>query len=374
MKFIDFCAGIGGSRLGLEKLGMECLGFSEIDKNAENTYRHFFGNNEINYGDLMKMNPFDLPNLDLLVAGFPCQAFSIVGQRKGLIDARGQIIFGLLKIMRAKKIKYFILENVKGLLSHKHGQTFKTILNLLDSEGYRVIVKTMDSSHYGLPHRRERVYFIGIRKDLIKNISDFYNYFHQYPKQMKMNNIRQYLIDEDNIAFKENQKKSYQTFLNYLKNKYNKGKISVSDLLKEEFLIVDTRQSDLRLYREKIPTLRTGRHGLLYVKKNKFRKLSGYESLLLQGFPKQLAMKVKNKIPENQILSQSGNAMTVNVVEACGKSLVNFIKQKYINHNTSVPLKIGRITMQRKGGDAGRETAKMLQFKINPVQLFNDKI
>ena len=340
MKFIDFCAGIGGGRLGLEKLGMECLGFSEIDKNAENTYRHFFGNNETNYGDLMKINPFDLPNLDLLVAGFPCQAFSIVGQRKGLIDERGQIIFGLLKIMRAKKIKYFILENVKGLLNHKHGQTFKTILNLLGSEGYRVIAKTMDSSHYGLPHRRERVYFIGIRKDLIKNISDFYNYFHQHPKRMKMNNIKQYLIDEDNIAFKEDQKKSYQTFLNYLKNKYNKGKVSVSDLLKEEFLIVDTRQSDLRLYREKIPTLRTGRHGLLYVKENKFRKLSGYESLLLQGFPKQLAMKVKNKIPENQILSQSGNAMTVNVVEACGKSLVNFIKQKYINHDTSVLLEM----------------------------------
>ena len=340
MKFIDFCAGIGGGRLGLEKLGMECLGFSEIDKNAENTYRHFFENNETNYGDLMKINPFDLPNLDLLVAGFPCQAFSIVGQRKGLIDERGQIIFGLLKIMRAKKIKYFILENVKGLLSHKHGQTFKTILDLLCLEGYRVIAKTMDSSHYGLPHRRERVYFIGIRKDLIKNLSDFYNYFHQYPKRMKMNNIRQYLIDEDNIAFKEDQKKSYQTFLNYLKNKYNKGKVSVSDLLKEEFLIVDTRQSDLRLYREKIPTLRTGRHGLLYVKENKFRKLSGYESLLLQGFPKQLAMKVKNKIPENQILSQSGNAMTVNVVEACGKSLVNFIKKKYINHDTSVLLEM----------------------------------
>ena len=231
----------------------------------------------------------------------------------------------------------------------------------------------MNSSHYGLPHRRERIYFIGIRKDLIKNFSDFYNYFHQYPERMKMNNIRQYLIDEDNIAFTKDQRKSYQTFLNYLKNKYNKGKISVNDLLKEEFLIVDTRQSDLRLYREKIPTLRTGRHGLLYVKKNKFRKLSGYESLLLQGFPKQLAITVKNKIPENQILSQSGNAMTVNVVEACGKSLVNFIKKKYINH-ASVPLEIGRITMQRKGGDAGRATAKMLQFKINPVQLFKDKI
>jgi len=169
MKFIDFCAGIGGGRLGLEKLGMECVGFSEIDKKAKNTYRHFFGNNETNYGDLMKIHSSDLPDFDLLVAGFPCQAFSIVGQRKGLTDARGQIIFGLLKIMRDKKIKYFILEKVKGLLNHAQGQTFEVILDLLSSEGYSVIAKTMDSSHYGLPHKRERVYFIGIRKDLIKD-------------------------------------------------------------------------------------------------------------------------------------------------------------------------------------------------------------
>ena len=345
MKFIDFCAGIGGGRLGLEKLGMECIGFSEIDKNAESTYRYFFGNNEINYGDLMKINPSHLPDFDLLIAGFPCQAFSIVGQRHGLADERGQIIFGLLKIIRSKEIKYFILENVKGLLNHEKGQTFETILKLLDSEGYRVIAKTMDSSHYGLPHRRERVYLLGIRKDLIKDSNDFFSYFHQYPKQMQMNNIRQYLIDEDNSAFTEKNKKVYQTFLNYLKNKYNKGSVSVSDLLKEEFLIVDTRQSDLRLYREKIPTLRTGRHGLLYVRENKFKRLSGYESLLLQGFPSELAIKVKNKICENRILSQSGNAMSVNVVEACGKSLVNFIRE-YINYDTSLPLKVdsGKVT------------------------------
>ncbi len=339
MKFIDFCSGIGGGRLGLENLGMKCLGFSEIDQNAENTYRQFFGNNEPNYGDLMKINPSHLPNFDLLVAGFPCQAFSIVGQRHGLIDKRGQIIFGLLKIMKAKKIKYFILENVKGLLNHKKGQTFKTILNLLDLAGYQVIAKKMDSSHYGLPHKRERIYFIGIKKNLIKNLSNFYSYFHQNPKQKKMNNIKHYLIDENNIAFKNKQQKTYQTFLKYLKNKYNKGKNSVKHLLKEEFLIIDTRQSDLRLYREKIPTLRTSRHGLLYVKGNKFRRLSGYEALLLQGFSTQLALKVKNKTVENQILSQAGNAISVNVVKACGKSLIDFIK-KYINHDISLPLKI----------------------------------
>ena len=342
MKFIDFCAGIGGGRLGMENLAMKCVGFSEIDKQAESTYRHFFGHNERNYGDLMKINPADIPDFDLLVAGFPCQSFSIVGQRKGLKDKRGQVIFGLLKIMKSKKVQYFILENVKGLLNHKQGHTFKTILNLLSSEGYWVIAKIMDSSHYGLPHKRERVYFIGVRKDLINSSIDFYNYFYQHSKPIKMNNIKKYLIDDNNIAFLSN-KKLYQSFLNYLNNKYNKGNISTDELLKEDFLIIDTRQSDLRLYRGAIPTLRTGRHGLLYVRNSQFRRLSGYESLLLQGFPKHLAIKVKNKIPENTLLSQAGNAMTVNVVEACGKMLLGFIKN-HINHPISPHLKKACIT------------------------------
>ena len=97
LKFIDFCAGIGGGRIGLENLGMRCVGFSEIDKNAEKTYRLFFGDEEKNYGDLMKINPNDLPDFDLMIAGFPCQTFSVMGQRKGMCDKRGQIIFDLIK-------------------------------------------------------------------------------------------------------------------------------------------------------------------------------------------------------------------------------------------------------------------------------------
>jgi len=118
IKFMDFCAGIGGGRLGLENLGMQCVGFSEIDKPAEKTYREFFGEDEINYGDLTKINLNDLPDFDLMIAGFPCQTFSVIGQRKGMKDDRGQIIFHLIDIMKAKNLKYFILENVKGLLNH----------------------------------------------------------------------------------------------------------------------------------------------------------------------------------------------------------------------------------------------------------------
>ena len=112
-----------------------------------------------------------------------------------------------------------------------------------------------------------------------------------------------------------------------MNNKYNKGLFNIEKLLKEEYLVLDTRQSDLRLYRNKVPTLRTGRHGILYVKNGKFRKLSGLESLLLQGFPKKMAEKVSGKIADIYILGQTGNAMTVSVIEHVGKKLLDYINE-----------------------------------------------
>lgn len=322
-KFIDFCAGIGGGRLGLENLGMQCIGFSEIDKKAEETYRELFEDEEENYGDLTKINKKELPDFDLMIAGFPCQTFSIIGQRKGMKDDRGQIIFHLIDIMKAKNLKYFILENVKGLLNHRTGESIKIILNALDEAGYKVFWKLTSSLYHGVPQMRDRIYFVGIRKDLIKNENVF-----NFPQTVEKPDLKDYLIDTDESEFNE-KKRAYETFLKYLENKYNKGKFSIEELLKEDFLVIDTRQSDLRLYRGKVPTLRTGRHGILYIRNGKFRKLSGYESLLLQGFPKNLSEKLKGKIADVHLLSQAGNAMTVNVVEAFGKSLVNFIEKQY---------------------------------------------
>lgn len=318
LKFIDFCAGIGGGRLGLQNLGLDCVGFSEIDKRSEITYREFFGNEEKNYGDLMEINPDNLPDFDLMIAGFPCQSFSVIGQRKGMNDNRGQIIYGLIKIMNAKNLPYFILENVKGLTNHEDGNTLKTILEKLDKAGYKVYSRVLNSLHYRVPQMRERIYFIGIRKD-IANGNDF-----DWPKSALPPNIKEYLIDNNQLEFYE-KKRSYETFLKYVNNKYNNGLFKIEELLKEDYLVLDTRQSDLRLYRNKVPTLRTGRHGILYVKGGKFRKLSGFESLLLQGFPRQLAEKVRNKIPEVYLLSQAGNAMTVSAIESVGKSLLEYL-------------------------------------------------
>lgn len=319
IKFIDFCAGIGAGRLGLENVGLHCIGFSEIDRYAEQTYREFFGQEEQNYGDLMKINSDDLPDFDLMIAGFPCQSFSVIGQRKGMNDHRGQIIYGLIKIMKAKNLPYFILENVKGLTNHEGGNTLKTILEELDKAGYRVYYQVLNSLYYGVPQMRERIYFVGIRKNLV-NGKGF-----EWPKPVESSNLNNYLIDNDEMNLNE-RKKAYETFLKYLNNKYNKGLFFIEKLLKEDYLVLDTRQSDLRLYRNRVPTLRTGRHGILYVRNGKFRKLSGFESLLLQGFPKNLSSKIKDKIADIYLLSQAGNAMTVNVIEAIGKKLLNHIQ------------------------------------------------
>jgi len=319
IKFMDFCAGIGAGRFGLENLGLNCVAFSEIDRYAERTYREFFGEEEKNHGDLMKINPADLPNFDLMIAGFPCQSFSVIGQRRGMNDHRGQIIYGLIKIMNGKNLPYFILENVKGLVNHEGGKTLKIILEELDKAGYKVYHRVLSSLHYGVPQMRERIYFVGIRKDLVKENKHF-----EWPKPVKTPKIENYLIDDGELEFNE-KKRAYETFLKFLDNKYNKGLFKVEKLLKEDCLVLDTRQSDLRLYRGKVPTLRTGRHGILYVRNGKFRKLSGYESLLLQGFPKNLAEKAKGKIANVYLLSQAGNAMTVNTIEAIGKNLLDYI-------------------------------------------------
>lgn len=315
MKFMDFCAGIGGGRLGLELNNMECVAHSEIDMITNQTYRLFFGEQEKNYGDLMCIDTKTLPDFDILIGGFPCQTFSIVGKREGFADSRGQIIYGLIKILVEKDIPYFILENVKGLVNHNKGETLKAILEELSRAGYYVDYKVLNSENYGVPQLRERIYFVGIKKDLIKKPFE-------WPHPTQTPNIRDYLIDTDNDILDKND----PTWQKYLNNKYNKGKFDLDELLSEDYLVLDWRQSDLRLYRGKTPTLRTGRHGILYVKDGKLRKLSGYEGLLLQGFPKELADKTKPaKINNNKLLSQVGNAMTVSVISAIGRSLLECI-------------------------------------------------
>lgn len=318
IKFMDFCAGIGGGRLGLIASGLECVGYSEIDPDAEKNYKIFYGEKEKNYGDLTKVDISSLPDFDLLIGGFPCQTFSIVGKRAGFQDKRGMIIYSLVEIMKEKKIPYFILENVKGLTNHDKGNTLKTITKLLEDAGYKLYYKVLNSVDYGVPQMRERIYFVGIKKELLKH--EF-----SWPQTITPRSVKNYLCDDESSILPLDDK----TFNKYLNNKYNKGKYDLNEILSKDYLVLDTRQSDLRLYENRVPTLRTGRHGILYVKDKQLHKISGYEGLLLQGFPKKIAEKAKKEnINNNKLLSQAGNAMTVNVIHAICDELLKCIEEE----------------------------------------------
>ena len=159
MKFLELCAGIGGFRQALENLGCECVGWSEIDKHAIKLYSAWYNDN-CNFGDVTKINAETLPDFDLLVGGFPCQAFSIAGKRMGFDDTRGTIFFDFARIMKAKKPKFAIFENVKGLLNHDGGKTYETILQTLDELGYDAQWGILNTKFHGLPQNRERVYIV----------------------------------------------------------------------------------------------------------------------------------------------------------------------------------------------------------------------
>ncbi|MBR8465139.1 DNA (cytosine-5-)-methyltransferase [Campylobacter sp. faydin G-140] len=316
LKFFDFCSGIGGGRIGLENNGLTCAGHCEIDEKAAETYNLFFDDNR-NYGDLTKLEINKVPDFDFMIAGFPCQTFSIVGKRAGFEDERGQIIYYLIKIMKQKKVKYFILENVKGLLNHNKGNTFKTIKSELESIGYNIYYKVLNSFDYGVPQMRERIYIIGFKKE-------YDNGKFEFPiKNISKKNFDYFLDKENNLELDILDK----TFQKYLSNKYNYNKFTNEEVLSWENFVIDWRQSDLRRYDKTFPTLRTGRHGLLYIKNNKIKRLNGYEALLLQGFPKHIAEKIKKyKLNNNKVLSQAGNAMTVNVIDSIVKEMIKNIK------------------------------------------------
>ena len=162
LKYFSMFSGIGGFELGIQKAApyAECIGYSEVDKYAISVYERNF-NGHKNYGDATQINPGELPRFDLLVGGFPCQAFSVAGKRQGFDDTRGTLFFDIARILKAKRPRHLVLENVKGLLSHDSGKTFATILGVLSDLGYFVEWQVLNSKDFGVPQNRERIYIVG---------------------------------------------------------------------------------------------------------------------------------------------------------------------------------------------------------------------
>ncbi len=163
--FIDLFAGIGGFRIALQNMGGECLFSSEFDAEAQRTYFNNYG--EMPFGDITKIDEKRIPDHNILCAGFPCQPFSISGKRLGFEDTRGTLFFDIARIAKEKQPAVLFLENVKNLLSHNRGETIKQMMSILDDIGYDTQIKLLNAARYGVPQRRERVYIIGLRKDIV---------------------------------------------------------------------------------------------------------------------------------------------------------------------------------------------------------------
>ncbi|MCK5787849.1 MAG: DNA (cytosine-5-)-methyltransferase [Chlamydiia bacterium] len=315
MKFIDICSGIGGGHLGILRAfsNAKCIGFSEIDKGAINIYQKAFPDIN-NLGDVNDICIKELEDFDLLIAGFPCQSFSINGSREGFAGRQGFIVFKILEIIRLKKPKYILLENVKGLLSHRSGNTLKVILNTIQNSGYFYKHTVLNSKDFSLPQSRERLYIFASKS---KSIVDQF----EFPKCK--NRVKYYDVLNGE---KEASTSELETIRNRFGDKYN------FHICKNSFLssgeIIDYRQSDLRKYSGYFPTLRASKHGLLYFKSKKLFLLTGKEALILQGFPNNIIEICNNLISNNKILFYAGNAMSINVISNIFKILKCIIEKE----------------------------------------------
>lgn len=164
--YASLFAGIGGFETALNRLGGRCVFASEIDKHARKAYEVLYGG-DVLHGDITKIDAKDVPDHDLLTAGFPCQAFSVAGKRKGFEDTRGTLFFEIARIASAKKPRALLLENVKGLVGHDKGRTLDTIVKTLNEIGYTVDFEVLNSKYFGVPQNRERIFIVAVRDDLV---------------------------------------------------------------------------------------------------------------------------------------------------------------------------------------------------------------
>ncbi|MCD8212803.1 MAG: DNA cytosine methyltransferase [Campylobacter sp.] len=271
MKFLELCSGIGGFRLGLQRNGFTCAGYAEIDRYASMLYKAYF-NDDRNFGDVTKIDTNDLPEFKMLVGGFPCQAFSIAGKRKGFNDTRGTIFFEFERIARAKKPKILLFENVRGLLSHEEGRTFATILTSLAKLGYDLQWGVLNSKFYGLPQNRERLFIVG---HLGKRGGGKILFKPQINCKSKELQRQQVVANTVTARYSNNSRGSY--------------------VVKREF-----------------PSQINGR----------IRRLTPLECFRLQGFPDDMHDIARNlKISDTQLYKMAGNAVSVNVIEWLGKQI-----------------------------------------------------
>ncbi len=311
MKIIDLFCGMGGFRLAFEKWGCKCVFSSDIDKFAQETYKLNF--NEQPYGDITKIKSTDIPDFDILCAGFPCQPFSIAGRRLGFEDTRGTLFFEVARILQEKKPKAFFLENVRGLANHDKGNTVKVIMQTLNDLGYTATAKVLNAKDYGVPQNRERWYCVGFRKDIVGENFEFPFSVGKIDKYdltsvIESNEEKEYLCSD--ICFSHIEK--------YIKEK----NIVVDDYT----LAYDIRPSRCHFATKLIsPCLTakmgTGGNNVPVVIKQK-RRLTEQECLKIMGYPETYKV-----YKGSHTYKQLGNSVVVPVLTEIAKEMVAILEE-----------------------------------------------
>lgn len=302
-KYIDLFAGIGGIRMPFQNLGGECVFSSEIDKYAAQTYEANYG--EKPSGDITQINAESIPNFDILLAGFPCQAFSIAGKRKGFEDTRGTMFFEVERILEEKKPKSFLLENVKGLTNHDHGRTFKIMLDILENKlGYKVYYKVLNAKNFGLPQNRERIMIVGF-----KNHNIDFKFPEEINKETKVGDI---LIDNPDSKYTISDKIWESHQLRKERNR-TKGNGFGYSLFNEESPYTSTISA--RYYKD-------GSEILIEQEGKNPRKLTPREAARLQGYPDSF----KIVVSDTQAYKEFGNSVPVNMINAVAQEMYKSLK------------------------------------------------
>ena len=317
-KFIDLFAGIGGFRLGLEAQGGECVFSSEWDAFAQKTYEANFG--QVPDGDITQIKAKELPDFDILTGGFPCQPFSSIGKREGFEHStQGTLFYDILRILKEKKPKAFILENVAGLVTHAKGETFSTMLDSLacsvnneykvspnkHSLDYHVFWKVLNAKDYGVPQKRKRIFIIGFRSDMSSGIPNF-----QFPEPViKPSVIGPYVeTDMEGYGISKHLQKTYLF-------KKDDGRPEIIDPSSD--IQVKTLVSTYHKIQRLTGTfVRDGSTGL--------RLLTHNECKAIMGFPKDFIIPVSR----TQMYRQFGNSVAVPVIKEVAREVVKVLQEQ----------------------------------------------
>ena len=299
IRYIDLFAGIGGFRIALEQLCAEanlpaqCVSASEIDPYARAAYAANFGHEPC--GDITQIDEREIPDHDLLFAGFPCQPFSIIGQGKGFDDTRGTLFFDIARILAAKRPRAFVLENVKRLVGHNKGRTLAEILRVLRDElGYTVHYQVLNALDYGLPQKRERVIFVGFQRPFT---------FDWPPKQAEFTPLTDILELEVDAGY-------------YASERIQQKRRARHSPAVTPSIWHENKAGNISSYPYSC-ALRAGA-SYNYLLVNGERRLTPREMLRLQGFPDSF----KIAVSEWQTRKQAGNAVPVNMIRAVLRSFL----------------------------------------------------